>query len=388
MMRTTFTKAEIRKFLVTYFGLNELDYYGKGKEGILNYFSQVGCIQTDPLNIVGNNMDIVLNTRFRNIKPKTVSELLYIDRDLIDGFDKEAAVYMSKDWYKFGYVRKGLSAANESWIRNRGYDIFDKIEYVKEIIRKNGPTCSRDIELGKGEKGPWFSEGFSNIILRHLWTQGILGISYKKGNIPYYDFIENLIPRIIENEELFEYEEMMKWYIQRRLDSLGLYWTKKGAGWLGYCIGDIKKVRELIEVLISENKVIRIEIEDIKREFYITISNYEKLISSLDMKLKSKLSFIAPLDNFIWDREVVKELFDFEYTWEVYVPEAKRKYGYYVLPVLYKDKFIARIEPSRDKGRNDKFEILNIWYEDEKYETDKYKTMLMKELERYNKYFK
>ena len=75
-----------------------------------------------------------------------------------------------------------------------------------------------------------------------------------------------------------------------------------------------------------------------------------------------RAAILAPLDNLLWERELVTQLFDFDYTWEVYKPIPERKYGYYVLPILYGDRFIARFEPGRDK-RNGALTIKNWWWE-------------------------
>ena len=72
--------------------------------------------------------------------------------------------------------------------------------------------------------------------------------------------------------------------------------------------------------------------------------------------------FLAPLDNLLWDRKLIAALFDFDYTWEVYVPKDKRKYGYYVLPLLYGERLVGRIEPVFDKKAR-QLTVKNIWYE-------------------------
>ena len=384
----TFTKKEIRKFLVSYFGLNELDSYGQGKDGIINYLEQVGCIQSDPLNIVGTNMTIVLNTRFKNLESRVINELLYEDRHLMDGFDKEAAVYLSKHWQKFSSLRKVLSQEVSAWITYRGHgDVLKQLDYVKKELKEKGPLSSRDIDLGRADKEGWGGNTYSNMILRYLWHKGDIGISYKKHNIPYYDVIEKLIPEMLNKEEKMNDNQIMEWMVLRRLDSLGLYWTKGGSGWLGSQFKDKKLMRDTIKELVAKRELMEITIEGIDNKFYLTNGNYQKLLDSKNVKLKNKLSFIAPLDNFIWDRQLIKELFNFEYTWEVYVPEKKRKYGYYVLPILYKDEFIGRVEPSRDKKRTSKFVIESIWFEDEKYNNDKINSLISKEIARFNKYF-
>jgi Uncharacterized protein conserved in bacteria len=374
--------------LIIYYGLNELDYYGKGKMGILNYFEQVGCIQSDPLNIVGTNMVIALNTRFKNLNSKIISELLYEDRQLMDGFDKEAAVYLTKHWNKFENVREELARQHKSWVeRNGNKAVLKHVNSIKEEIMDRGPLSSKDIDLGRANRDRWGGASNSNMIFRYLWSKGKIGISYKKHNVPYYDIIENLIPLAIEQEKKVTKKEQDQWHLIRRLDALGLYWTRSGSGWLGVQFENKKEIRENIKKLLSNKLIEEIEIEGINYKFYLSNANYQKLLDSRKVKLKDKVSFIAPLDNFIWDRQLVNELFNFEYTWEVYVPEKKRKYGYYVLPILYKDKFIGRVEPSRDKKRTNKFEIEKIWYEEEKYNNNKINGLINKEISRLNKFF-
>ena len=97
-----------------------------------------------------------------------------------------------------------------------------------------------------------------------------------------------------------------------------------------------------------------------KEDFYIRTNDIELLYKEVD--ISKKLKFIAPLDNLLWDRKFVLKVFDFDYTWEVYVPEDKRKYGYYVIPVLYGDRFIARFEPDGKRSLNN-FSIKNWWWE-------------------------
>jgi uncharacterized protein YcaQ len=75
------------------------------------------------------------------------------------------------------------------------------------------------------------------------------------------------------------------------------------------------------------------------------------------------VAFIAPLDPIVWDRDLLRSLFDFDYIWEVYVPAAKRRWGYYVLPVLAGDRFVGRIEPRIDR-KADALRILDLWWED------------------------
>lgn len=104
---------------------------------------------------------------------------------------------------------------------------------------------------------------------------------------------------------------------------------------------------------MSDGLIEEIEIEGLSDRFYVP-----KEATQLTNQIVDKIAFIAPLDNLIWDRDFIEMLFDFKYRWEVYTPKNKRLYGYYVLPVLYKDQFIGRIEFAKHR-LNDELKILN-----------------------------
>ena len=96
-----------------------------------------------------------------------------------------------------------------------------------------------------------------------------------------------------------------------------------------------------------------------------------------------RMEFIAPLDNLIWDRKLIKALFNFDYKWEIYTPKDKRKYGYYVLPILYGLEFIGRIELKIDKKSN-RLNVKDVWWEDSKWDNDSTHKILNQTLKRFS----
>ena len=388
-MKKTFTKGEIRKFLVLYHGLNQLDSYGCGKEGIINYFNRVRSIQMDPISIIGTCPEILLQSRFSNFNLTVLDELLYQDYHLVDGYDKEACIFLSSEWGHFHPIRKITAEKIKSSLAHNGNE--KALTYVDEVlsyVEENPNTSSKNFSFGSGKQSAWGKETLGNSTLSYLWAQGKIGISSRKNRVKSYSTINLVMPKEYQGFPFQKHQEFFSWLVLRRLDSLGLYWTKRGAGWLGYLFHDMKEIKQTIDVLLKQEKVIEIQIEDMKSPFYLTKESYRLLLESLDQELVDSIRFIAPLDNFIWDRALVKELFDFEYTWQVYVPEAKRIYGYYVLPILYKDTFIGRLEPSRNKNRNNMLEIKNIWYENASYKNKQIKSLIEAERKRHNLAFK
>jgi uncharacterized protein YcaQ len=146
---------------------------------------------------------------------------------------------------------------------------------------------------------------------------------------------------------------------------MGLTSLRSGEIWSGMVRIKAPERRNAVKRLLHEEKIIEINVEGHTIEsLYARIEDAQRIDTiSRKRKIPNKTSFIAPLDNLIWNRKLIKELFDFEYIWEVYKPKAKREYGYYVLPVLYGDKFIARMDSKFDRKTN----ILNInnwWWEE------------------------
>ncbi|GAB2021838.1 hypothetical protein RyT2_09120 [Pseudolactococcus yaeyamensis] len=182
----------------------------------------------------------------------------------------------------------------------------------------------------------------------------------------------------------FELEtDFLDWYVYRRLSGLGVYWLKSGAGWLGRYMKERKAV---IARFIAQEKVIKIQVMDMKEPLYLTQDNYQQLLAVKNLSIKAnQIRFIAPLDNFIWDRKFVKAIFDFEYVWEVYKPENLRQYGYYVIPILLGDRLIGRFEPDRSKTRKVTLQINKIWFESETYQTPEIEKMIATEIDRYNR---
>ncbi|WLR42573.1 crosslink repair DNA glycosylase YcaQ family protein [Bacillus carboniphilus] len=133
------TKAQARRFLVNYHGLGSDEPF-KGKKGIQQYIEKVGCIQYDPLNVVGTNPDLVLQSRIKGYSPILLDELLYTDRTLIDGWDKMMAIYSTEDWPYFHRIRdKNGESMKKVMSKGGTIQVSDLTEQIKKVIRVDGP---------------------------------------------------------------------------------------------------------------------------------------------------------------------------------------------------------------------------------------------------------
>ena len=335
---------------------------GSGKRGAKSFLKKVRSIQFDPINVVGRNPDLVLQSRVKDFRPELLDELLYKDRFMVDNWDKMASLSLTEDWPYFSHHR------------SRMQDIFgvpsDVVMSLAPIvlgqIRQEGPQCSLDYQLEEKTDWSWGPTRVTRASLEGLFKIGKLGVHHRVNNRRYFDLIENLLPaEVLEksdpNQTLREYQH---WHIKRRINALGLAHPNAGEQWGGMIGVKSPQRQQILQELVETGDLVKVEVEELPGEIFYLLQEDKKLVNqSKKGGPVREAALIAPLDNLLWDRKTINRLFDFSYRWEVYKPVEKREYGYYVLPVLYGDQFIARLDPGFDK----KTRILTIndwWWEE------------------------
>ena len=359
-MKAEISIEEARSFLVNYHNLNQSRDF-RGMEGVIQCFQQIKSIQYDPLDVVGRNADLVLQSRVRGYKPAMLYDLLYHQHVLIDGFDKEMCIYATNEFRNFARVRKAYSERVEGTLAYRGQsDTLNILDEVREYIKLNGLTSSKNLSIGGSRASRWGHKKLSSAALDYLYCTGELSVKEKRGVHKYYVFTENFVPNeLLKEDEFYSDEDFLEWYIKRRIQCVGLLWNKRGGAWQGYYLSDIKKREKVLNRLIDRDELQMVRIEGMDTPFYFPY-NAECFFDSYTEKKCVK--FLAPLDNMLWDREMINRIFKFDYRWEVYTPIDKRKYGYYVIPVLYGTQLVARFEPDKIK-KDEPFAIKNWWWE-------------------------
>ncbi len=371
------TNRQARQFMLLKHGLLG-EYRFAGKQGILDFVRQAGCIQYDPIDVCGKNSELVLQSRIKGFTKKMLDELLYKDRGLVDYPDKNLAIIPVEDWPYFERYRR---AARQN---ARHYpEMWELTEQVRAYILDKGALCSDDLKLEGNFQ--WRSaihwSGGNNVtrsVLEQMYSTGDLIVHHKKGTRKYYDIAGKHIPANLLNapEPLPDELEHQKWRVLRRIGAVGLLWNRPSDAWLNIWGLKAEERSEAFRQLLNEAKIIAVTVEKMKDVLYCRAEDLPLIEAVLkDPEPKSRCELIAPLDNFMWDRRLIKELFAFDYTWEIYTPAAKRKFGYYVLPILYGENFIGRAEAIAD--RKEKLLVVkNIWYEDGVRQTKKLQTAL------------
>ena len=383
MKELNLTLNQAKRFILYKQGLLG-DHRFSGKKGVLDFVRQAGCIQFDPIDVCGRNAELVLQSRVAGFTKQMLYELLYEDRKLLDNWDKNLSIIPVENWPNFKRDR--------DWHleHERSFDeIQQACEKIKAIIKERGPVCSADLEMSEKVDWYWTTTKLSRAALEHMYFRGELAIHHKNKGIKYYDLIERCLPeKILKAADPYPDDfDHKKWRVLERIGSLGLLWNRPSDAWLG--IGDLKSDtrNKIFDSLLQEGRITPVHVEGINHTLYC-LSKDTKIAKIINEEASpTRCEFIAALDNMMWDRNLIKALWNFDYKWEIYTPAAQRKYGYYVLPILYEENLIGRIEPVYDK-KSKQLQIKNIWYEPDIKITKKIESAMAATIKRFEQFCK
>lgn len=375
------TKSEARRFMLSKQGLYG-SYRFTGKEGVLDFIRQAGCIQFDPIDVCGKNAELVLQSRVKGFTKFMLYALLYEERKLLDYFDKNLSIMPVEHWKYFERERE----AHRRWERSHT-EIGQVHDLVLAAISEKGPLCSADLDISQKVDWYWSRTNLSRAALEHMYFSGELAIHHKKGTLKYYELIENCLPADIlaEADPCPSDFAHKKWRVLQRIGSLGLLWNRASDAWLGIAGLKAGDRDAIFSELVSESHITPITVEGIEHTLYCRMEDLVLLDALREAPTSPRCEFIAPLDNMLWDRKLIEALFAFSYKWEIYTPQAERKYGYYVLPVLYGERFIGRIEMRYDKKKKE-LQVLNLWYEPDVRQTKALENKIQSALKRFTRF--
>ena len=382
------TREQARRFILARQGLLG-DYRFSGKDGAYAYVRQAGCIQYDPVDVCGKNAELTLQARVKGFRKTMLSELLYRDRLLVDYADKELSIWPTEDWPYFSPYRERSRTLGESF---EGLAALEA--QALAYIRENGPVSSDTLPI-EGEIF-WHSSMHwsgnrhrksqaARSVLEQLYTDGTLLIHHKNGSRKFYDLTRRYLDPALLNAEnpCPDESSLLRWRMLRRIGAVGLLWNKNSPAFLGVN-PDAGTRRRVFAQLEAAGEVLPVRVEGFKPVFCFLAKDEALMQSVLDGTLdaKPRMEFLAPLDPMLWDKALIAALWDFQYSWEIYTPPEKRKYGYYTLPVLWGERFIGRIETAADR-KTGTLSVKHIWYEPGVRQTKKLQAAMERTLRRF-----
>jgi uncharacterized protein YcaQ len=328
---------------------------------------RLGLLQFDPLEVPGaRNHDLVLHARIEGYRREWCDQWLYgEDRRLFEIYNKSLNIVPIAELphHRVSWDRH-LQRYEEGILAEHA----DVAHNILQRIANEGPLSTAAFgEHNKAIDWWWAPTRAARAVLEALFVTGRVGVSRRDGNRRYYDLVENLVPeRILRERESFE--EGMLHRLLSRYRAAGL--TRPSASYeVVVGTGTAAERAQRTSVLVERGMIIPVNAEGLKQTRYIVTEDLpileqamNDIASSTPSEAAPGVSFVAPLDPIMWDRQLLRELWQFDYVWEVYVPEAKRRWGYYVLPILFGDRFVGRIEPRFDRLTRT-LRIIGLWWE-------------------------
>jgi len=353
----TISKETSRRFLVTRQGFQR----GKGKEETLEAIKRLECVQIDPVRVVHRNHHLVLYNRVSDYKPSYLDTLLYKDRAVFEYWCNAKSIIPIEEFRYFRYRMQSYMEFHSPFyerLKAKRKELRDIIHHILSVIEADGPLCARDFIEVKSKT--------ANRVLNLLWDCGEVMIHHVDGNFRYYDLTERILPKNLSTE-MPSREEYNRFMVEKYMRAYGLIDIRDWRfGWLAL---KSAQRRAIVEEMVKGGKICPVKIEGVKHVYYVLKEYLGTLEAAEDSSFEEKIHFIAPLDNLIWNRRMIAEIFDFVYAWEIYKVPEKRQYGYYVLPILYGARFVGRIDPKLD--RLNKMMVVNsLVLEEERFEEE------------------
>jgi len=333
-----------------------------GPDAVLEVFGRLGSIQFDPIAVAGRSHDLVLHARVADYEPAWCDQL-YERREIFEAYNKGLSFVPTSE---FAWFRALVSKDTPGRTLSENAEVAER---VLEAIRTQGPMSALDFERERGTTTDWFGMPINAVkaVLEAYTFTGVLGLARRDGNRRYYDLLERLLPADVLAREI-PLGEQLRHKMLSRYRAHGLLGASSG-GDVFSGLGpakpdparpDLPGRTALREELIAAGELVPVEVEGIRGNRFVLRDE----VGLLDAppSPQPSVAFLSPFDPLVWDRKLLSSLFEFEYVWELFHPPAKRRWGWYVLPIVFGDRLVGRIEPRIDRDES-RVEVLNIWWE-------------------------
>lgn len=329
-----------------------------GKLDLDALIKRLGFVQLDTIQVVSRAHHHILWSRNQNYREPMLNRALAKHRHVFEHFTHDASV-LPMDFYPMWQRQfRRLEAKVRKWEWHRGMLDSDGRNHIKERIRDEGPLCTKAFDTKiEGEKKMW-ARPPHKLALDYMWYAGELSTSHRENFTKFYDLSERVIPPDLLAHVPSDHDQI-HWLCSAALERMAF-----GSE------GDIQRFWDAVsnaeaKTWVSENAahLVPVEIETADRSI-VSVWGPEDIETRLETVPSPtvRLRILNPFDPVVRDRQRLKRLFGFDYTVEMFVPAAKRKWGYYVYPLLEGDRFVGRIEIKADR-KAATLRVLNLWRE-------------------------
>jgi uncharacterized protein YcaQ len=340
--------------------LHALDLAGTptGKLNLIGLIERLGFVQLDTIRVVARAHDHILWSRNQHYREPMLNKLLAKERAVFEHFTHDASVLPMSTYpiWRRQFRRMEVKLRRSAWYGSM--PDFTGLAEIKTRIAKEGPLSTHAFDSVCADKSVAWRRPPHKQALDFMWHVGELSTSHRENFVKFYDLTERVIPKPYLEDERPD-EEQLDWLCQEALDRLAF----------ASC-GDIQRFWEaasIVEVKLwseaKERSLTEVMVET-------AAGDWVQLMAPVDIEHRlqtlpaptTRLRILNPFDPLVRDRTRLKRLFNFDYRIEIYVPAAKRRYGYYVFPMLEGDRFVGRIEVRAERVEG-LLNVINLWWE-------------------------
>lgn len=360
-VQLTLSRQDLRRLAITRQHLTR-----NNKPALLELIRDLGCVQLDPIRAVERTHLLVLWSRLGHFNRAELDKLRWEEKALFEYWAHAASMVLTEEYPVFNW---GMRQRRENKSRADKYQkwfdehpgLIELKDHILDRLRQEGPLFSRDIETEDDLRyeSRWSSGRFVGFILDYLWTNGQILTVERLGNQRKWGLAEDFWPDWTPQDE-WNAKETCRFAVQKAVRALGAATPKQIKG--HYTRKMYPELTVVLKQLVKEENLIPVAIDGLTDDYYLHADDLPLLHQLQNGGWQPRTTLLSPFDNLICDRERTEALWDFYFRIEIYVPKAKREYGYYVLPILYGDQLIGRIDPKMNRKTNT-LHIYNVYAE-------------------------
>jgi len=321
----------------------DLSPFGLGKAAVLKAIQHLGYIQVDPINVLQRAHHHVLWSRVPNYHPDMLHELQDPDAAVFEYWN-HAASYLPMTGYRFSMPLMRKYRGEFHW-SDDSPELRKSMRRLLTMIRKQGPLMLSEVE-STGAVNGWSAGKTSKIerrALHELWMRGDIMIRSRQGVQKIFDLPARVLPAGMD-VKMPSRSEAAEYHVRRALRALGIAAPQE----LHYLqdAAQASAAREALSALIKRGEAVETRVADLPKLRLFALRDALELNTPVENNI---VRFLSPFDNLTIQRKRLNWLFDFDYVVEIYVPMGKRKYGYFVLPILWGDRLIGRMDAKANR---------------------------------------
>jgi uncharacterized protein YcaQ len=350
--------TRVRRFALGAQGLLQAQPYGRGLPGALKAINHIGYVQIDTISVVERAHHHVFYARVPKFKPAMVNQML-LNGDIFEYWAHAAAFLPIAD-FRFSLPYKhAIKSGQSHWYKTPDKKLMDEL---LARIRSDGPIRSRDLETNTTKRAGWWDWKPAKKALEQMYMEGDLMVSDREGFQKTYDLTERVLPPDI-NLQMPSIEEFAAHMLDQQLRCHGVV-SLKGVTYLRRNTELRKAVKTLANERLAQRTLEQLRLSS-GEVFILEAGALERPLP----RLNSRMLILSPFDNSVIQRERLKALFEYNYQIECYVPAAKRRYGYFCLPLLYRGEFIGRMDCKAHR-KISQLEIKALYFEPHDFDDD------------------